>query len=156
MRLDRHLWRKRMHFRYLWIPISFPSSQFGKLFVLQCVKTLSTPCGPQSFVSVITGRHISLFPSTWLLPRYHTLFGISYSCRALDILTGFFLYQDLLLDYRYFMCCFFFSRIFHFLRMSRRSIPPYILKLVVCILLRVLGQVQGFRLTQHWFGHFIQ
>jgi hypothetical protein len=25
-----------------------------------------------------------------------------------------------------------------------------ILKLVVCILLRVLGQVQGFRLTQHW------
>jgi hypothetical protein len=31
-----------------------------------------------------------------------------------------------------------------------------ILKLVVCILLRVLGQVQGFRLTQHWFGYFIQ
>jgi hypothetical protein len=26
-----------------------------------------------------------------------------------------------------------------------------ILKLVVCILLRVLGQVQGFRLTQHCF-----
>jgi hypothetical protein len=26
-----------------------------------------------------------------------------------------------------------------------------ILKLVVCILLRVLGQVKGFRLTQHWF-----
>jgi hypothetical protein len=25
------------------------------------------------------------------------------------------------------------------------------LKLVVCILLRVLGQVQGFRLTQHYF-----
>jgi hypothetical protein len=31
-----------------------------------------------------------------------------------------------------------------------------ILKLVVCILLRVLGQVQGFRLTQHWFEFFIQ
>jgi hypothetical protein len=31
----------------------------------------------------------------------------------------------------------------------------YILKLVVCILLRVLGQVQGFRLTQHWFEYFI-
>jgi hypothetical protein len=30
-----------------------------------------------------------------------------------------------------------------------------ILKLVVCILLRVLGQVQGFRLTQHWFEYFI-
>jgi hypothetical protein len=30
------------------------------------------------------------------------------------------------------------------------------LKLVVCILLRVLGQVQGFRLTQHWFEYFIQ
>jgi hypothetical protein len=29
------------------------------------------------------------------------------------------------------------------------------LKLVVCILLRVLGQVQGFRLTQHWFEYFI-
>jgi hypothetical protein len=28
-----------------------------------------------------------------------------------------------------------------------------ILKLVVCILLRVLGQVQGFRLTQHWFEY---
>jgi hypothetical protein len=30
-----------------------------------------------------------------------------------------------------------------------------ILKLVVCILLRVLDQVQGFHLTQHWFedGH---
>jgi hypothetical protein len=27
------------------------------------------------------------------------------------------------------------------------------LKLVVCILLRVLGQVQGFRLIQHWFEH---
>jgi vacuolar-type H+-ATPase subunit I/STV1 len=31
-----------------------------------------------------------------------------------------------------------------------------ILKLVVCILLRVLGQVQGLRLTQHWFEYFIQ
>jgi hypothetical protein len=31
-----------------------------------------------------------------------------------------------------------------------------ILKLVVCILLRVLGQVQGFRLTQHWLEYFIQ
>jgi hypothetical protein len=33
--------------------------------------------------------------------------------------------------------------------------PSLILKLVVCILLRVLGQVQGFRLTQHRFedGH---
>jgi hypothetical protein len=31
-----------------------------------------------------------------------------------------------------------------------------LLKLVVCILLRVLGQVQGFRLTQHWFEYFIQ
>jgi hypothetical protein len=30
------------------------------------------------------------------------------------------------------------------------------LKLVVCIMLRVLGQVQGFRLTQHWFEYFIQ
>jgi hypothetical protein len=30
-----------------------------------------------------------------------------------------------------------------------------VLKLVVCILLRVLGQVQGFRLTQHWFEYFI-
>jgi hypothetical protein len=30
------------------------------------------------------------------------------------------------------------------------------LKLVVCILLRVLGQVQGFRLTQHCFEYFIQ
>jgi hypothetical protein len=27
------------------------------------------------------------------------------------------------------------------------------LKLVVCILLRVLGQVQGFCLTQHWFEY---
>jgi hypothetical protein len=27
--------------------------------------------------------------------------------------------------------------------------------LVVCILLRVLGQVQDFRLTQHWFEYFI-
>jgi hypothetical protein len=32
----------------------------------------------------------------------------------------------------------------------------YTLKLVVCILLRVLGHVQGFRLTQHWFEYFIQ
>jgi hypothetical protein len=32
----------------------------------------------------------------------------------------------------------------------------FFLKLVVCILLRVLGQVQGFRLTQHWFQYFIQ
>jgi hypothetical protein len=31
-----------------------------------------------------------------------------------------------------------------------------ILKLVVCILLRVLGQVQGLRLKQHWFEYFIQ
>jgi hypothetical protein len=31
-----------------------------------------------------------------------------------------------------------------------------ILKLAVCILLRVLGQVQGFRLKQHWFDYFIQ
>jgi hypothetical protein len=30
-----------------------------------------------------------------------------------------------------------------------------ILKLVLCILLRVLGQVQGFCLTQHWFEYFI-
>jgi hypothetical protein len=30
------------------------------------------------------------------------------------------------------------------------------LKLVVCILLRVLGQVQGFCLTQHWFEYFTQ
>jgi hypothetical protein len=29
------------------------------------------------------------------------------------------------------------------------------LKLVVCILLRVLGQVEAFRLTQHWFEYFI-
>jgi hypothetical protein len=29
------------------------------------------------------------------------------------------------------------------------------LKLVVCILLRGVGQVQGFRLTQHWFEYFI-
>jgi hypothetical protein len=32
----------------------------------------------------------------------------------------------------------------------------FTLKLVVCILLHVLGQVQGFRLTQHWFEYFIQ
>jgi hypothetical protein len=30
------------------------------------------------------------------------------------------------------------------------------LKVGFCILLRVLGQVQGFRLTQHWFEYFIQ
>jgi hypothetical protein len=30
-----------------------------------------------------------------------------------------------------------------------------ILKLVVCILLCVVGRVQGFRLTQHWFEYFI-
>jgi hypothetical protein len=30
----------------------------------------------------------------------------------------------------------------------------FILKLVVCILLRVLGQVQGFRLTKHCFEYF--
>jgi hypothetical protein len=30
----------------------------------------------------------------------------------------------------------------------------FLLKLVVCILLRVLGQVQGFRLTQHCFWIF--
>jgi hypothetical protein len=28
------------------------------------------------------------------------------------------------------------------------NITPW---LVACIMLRVLGQVQGFRLTQHWF-----
>jgi hypothetical protein len=31
-----------------------------------------------------------------------------------------------------------------------------VLKLVVCILLRVLGQVQGFRLMQHCFEYFVQ
>jgi hypothetical protein len=31
-----------------------------------------------------------------------------------------------------------------------------VLNLVVCILLRALGQVQGFRLTQHCFEYFIQ
>jgi hypothetical protein len=31
-----------------------------------------------------------------------------------------------------------------------------LLKLVVCILLCVLGQVQDFRLTQHSFEYFIQ
>jgi hypothetical protein len=36
------------------------------------------------------------------------------------------------------------------------SLNVLVLKLVVCILLRVLGQVQGFRLTQHWFEYFIQ
>jgi hypothetical protein len=33
-------------------------------------------------------------------------------------------------------------------------ITTTILKLVVCILLCVLGQVQGFRLTQHCFEYF--
>jgi hypothetical protein len=32
----------------------------------------------------------------------------------------------------------------------------YFLKFVVCIPLRVLGQVQTFRLTQHYFEYFIQ
>jgi hypothetical protein len=36
------------------------------------------------------------------------------------------------------------------------NIKVLILKLVVCILLRVLRQVQGFHLTQHWFKYFIQ
>jgi hypothetical protein len=40
------------------------------------------------------------------------------------------------------------------LNFSFKHIP--MLKLVVCVLLRVLGQVQGFRLTQHWFEYFIQ
>jgi hypothetical protein len=35
-------------------------------------------------------------------------------------------------------------------------IKSKVLKLVVCILLRVLGQVQGFCLTQHSFEYFIQ
>jgi hypothetical protein len=39
---------------------------------------------------------------------------------------------------------------------AKLDIAYVILKLVVCILLRVLGQVQGFRLTQHWFEYFIQ
>jgi hypothetical protein len=34
---------------------------------------------------------------------------------------------------------------------SKFDLNALILKLVVCILLRVLGQVQGFRLTQHCF-----
>jgi hypothetical protein len=42
-----------------------------------------------------------------------------------------------------------------------RATPPernpltcrMVLKLIVCILLRVLGQVQGVRLTQHWFEY---
>jgi hypothetical protein len=37
-----------------------------------------------------------------------------------------------------------------------KKIKFFDFKLVVCILLRVLGQVQGFRLTQHWFEYFIQ
>jgi hypothetical protein len=36
------------------------------------------------------------------------------------------------------------------------QIKEITLKLAVCILLRVLGQVQGFRLAQHWFEYFIQ
>jgi hypothetical protein len=39
---------------------------------------------------------------------------------------------------------------------SEKSYSVALLKLVVCILLRVLGQAQGFRLTQHWFEYFIQ
>jgi hypothetical protein len=42
------------------------------------------------------------------------------------------------------------------LLMSGHNHQYHILKLAVCILLRVLGQVQGFRLTQHWFEYFIQ
>jgi hypothetical protein len=41
-------------------------------------------------------------------------------------------------------------------RLENRYCPRHyegILKLVVSILLRVLGQVQGFRLTQHWFEY---
>jgi hypothetical protein len=38
---------------------------------------------------------------------------------------------------------------------DRLLMIKYCLKLVVCILLRVLGQVEGFRLTQHWFEYFI-
>jgi hypothetical protein len=38
-------------------------------------------------------------------------------------------------------------------RGSRKHLTGYVkLKLVVCILLRVLGQVQGFRLMQHGFN----
>jgi hypothetical protein len=43
---------------------------------------------------------------------------------------------------------------------SLKKIIPHwnrvILKLVVCILLRLLDKIQGFRLTQHWFEYFIQ
>jgi hypothetical protein len=35
------------------------------------------------------------------------------------------------------------------------NLYTYFLKLVVCILLRVLGQVQGFRLKQHRFEYII-
>jgi hypothetical protein len=38
---------------------------------------------------------------------------------------------------------------------NQNEITIFVLKLVVCILLRVLGQVQGFRLTQQWFEYFI-
>jgi hypothetical protein len=44
----------------------------------------------------------------------------------------------------------------YFKTLQKMNILYIILKLVVCILLRVLGQVQGFRLTQHWFEYFIQ
>jgi hypothetical protein len=53
------------------------------------------------------------------------------------------------------------SELYRDRRLSATLVPTFadivyvyiynILKLVVCILLRVLGQVQGFRLTQHWF-----
>jgi hypothetical protein len=44
----------------------------------------------------------------------------------------------------------------HHTELSEKLLSGDMLKLVVCILLRVLGQVQGFRLTQHWFEYFIQ
>jgi hypothetical protein len=37
---------------------------------------------------------------------------------------------------------------------NKMQTPQIKLKLVVCILLRVLGQVQDFRLTQHCFEYF--
>jgi hypothetical protein len=37
-----------------------------------------------------------------------------------------------------------------------KHVAVFFLKLVVFILLRVLGQVQGFRLSQHCFEYFIQ
>jgi hypothetical protein len=40
-------------------------------------------------------------------------------------------------------------------RVHKQLSSSWVLKFVVCILLRVLGQVQGFRLTQHWFEYFI-